>query len=85
MRYSTREAVEIVQHEVSDLEDFSDSGSEENTVDSGKEFVPVDLKADLSDSNHIFIFIIGIITSSFSSLGSVQPVELKNFFFTVFG
>ena len=26
-------------------EDFSDSGSEENIVDSGKEFVPVDLEA----------------------------------------
>ena len=39
MRYSTREAVEFVQNEGSDLEDFSDSGSKENIVDSGEEFV----------------------------------------------
>ena len=44
---------------------FLDSGSEENIVDSGKEFVPVDLEADLSDSNNgIFIFIIGIQATS---------------------
>ena len=43
------------------LRRFSDSGSEENIVDSGEEFVPVDLKADSSDSdNNIFIFITGI-------------------------
>ena len=42
-----------------------DSDSEENTVDSGKEFVPVDLEADSSDSdNNIFIFIIGIHATS---------------------
>ena len=63
VHYSMREAVELVQKEGSDLEDFfsSDSGSEENIVDSGKEFVPVNLEADSSDSNNdIFIFIIGI-------------------------
>ena len=73
MRYSKRETVELVQNEGSDLEDFSDSGSEENIVDSGKEFVPVDLEADLSDSNNdIFIFIIGIQATS--------RIELFNFF-----
>ena len=42
-----------------------DSDSEENTVDSGEEFVPVDLEADSSDSdNNIFIFIIGIHATS---------------------
>ena len=36
-------------------------GSEENIVESGKEFVPVDLEVDSSDNdNDIFIFIIGI-------------------------
>ena len=61
MRYSVKETVELVLDGGSDLEDFSDSGSEENNVDSGEEFVPVDLKADSSDSdNNIFIFIIGI-------------------------
>ena len=61
MRYSVRETVELVLNEGSDLKDFSDSGSEENIVDSGQEFVPVDLEADSSDSdNDIFIFIIGI-------------------------
>ena len=61
MCYSTRETVELVLNEGSDLEDFSDSGSEENIVDSGEEFVPVHLEADSSDSdNNIFIFIIGI-------------------------
>ena len=65
-RYLTRETVELVLNEGSELEDFSDSGSEENIVDSGKETVPVDLEADSSDSNNnIFIFIIG----------SMQPVE----------
>ena len=40
---------------------LSDSGSEENIVDSGVEFVPEDLKEDSSDNdNDIFIFIIGI-------------------------
>ena len=65
MCYSTREAVELVQNEGFDQEDFSDSGSEENIVDSGEEFVPVDLQVDLSDSdNNIFIFIIGIRATS---------------------
>ena len=60
MHYSLRETVALVLNEGSDLEDFLDSGSEENNVDSGEEFVPVDLGADLSDSdNNIFIFIIG--------------------------
>ena len=69
MCYSTRETVAWVQNEGSDLEDFSDSGSEENIVDSGKEFVSVDLEADSRDSdNNIFIFIIA--TS-----------RIKNFFF----
>ena len=36
MLYSMMEAVELVQNEGSDLEDFSDSGSEENIVDSGE-------------------------------------------------
>ena len=66
MCYLMREAVELVLNEGSDLEDFSVSNSEENIVDSGEEFVPVDLEANLSDSdNDIFI----------SSLGSKQPVE----------
>ena len=53
--------VELLLNEGSDLEDFSDSVSEENIVDSGEEFVPVDLDADSRDSNNnIFIFIIGI-------------------------
>ena len=65
MRYSARETVELVLNEGSDLEDFSDSGSEEKIVDSGEEFVPVDLKADWSDSdNNFFIFIIGIRATS---------------------
>ena len=76
MRYSAREAVALVQNEGSDLEDFSDSGSEENIVDSSEEFVPVDLEADSSDSdNDIFIFIIGIHETS----------KIKLLFFTVFG
>ena len=45
-RYSARETVELVLNEGSDLEDFSDSGSEQNIIDSGKEFVPVDLEAN---------------------------------------
>ena len=65
MHFSMREAVELVQNEGSDLEDFSYGGSEENIVDSGEEFVPVDLKVDSSDSdNNIFIFIIGIHATS---------------------
>ena len=65
MRYSMREAVELVLNEGSDLEDFSDSSSEENIVDSGEEFVPVDLQADSNDSdNDIFIFILGIRATS---------------------
>ena len=65
MCYLMREAVELVLNEDSDLEDFFDSDSEENIVDSGEEFVPVDLEADLSDSGKvIFIFIIGIHATS---------------------
>ena len=65
MRYSARENVELVLNEGLYLEDFSDSGSEENIVDSGVEFVPVDLEADSRDSdNNIFIFIIGIRATS---------------------
>ena len=64
-RYLTWEAVELVLNEGSDLEDFLDSGFEENIVDSSKEFVPVDLEADSSDrDNNIFIFIIGIRATS---------------------
>ena len=65
MRYSARETVELVLNEGSDLEGFSDSGSEENIAVSGEEFVPVDLEADSRDSdNNIFIFIIGIRATS---------------------
>ena len=65
MRYSTRETVELVLNEGSDLEDFSDSSSEENIGDSGEEFVAIDLEADSSDSDkNIFIFIIGIRATS---------------------
>ena len=65
MRYSAMETVELVLNEGSDLQDFSDSGFEENIVDSGEEFVPVDLEADSRDSdNNIFIFIIGIRATS---------------------
>ena len=42
MRYLTKETVELVLNEGLDPEDFSDSGSEENIVDSGEESVPVD-------------------------------------------
>ena len=63
--YLVRETVELVLNEGSELEDFLDSGTEENTVDSGKEFVPVDIEADWSDSNNnIFLFIIGIRATS---------------------
>ena len=76
MRYLTREAVELVLNEGLDLEDFVDCGSEENIVDSGEEFVPVDLEVDANDSdNNIFIFIIGIRATS----------RIKLFLFTVFG
>ena len=65
MHYSAIETVELVLNEGSDPEDFSDSGSEENIVDSGEEFVPVDLEADSRDSNNnIFIFIIGMRATS---------------------
>ena len=74
MRYSAREVVELVLNMGSDLEDFSDSGSEQNIVDSGEEFVPVDLEVDSRDSdNNIFIFIIGIHATS----------GIKNFFYCV--
>ena len=36
MRYSTRETVELVLNEGSDLEDFSDGGSEKNIDDFDK-------------------------------------------------
>ena len=78
--HSTREAVESVLNEGSDLEGFSDSGSEENIVDSGEEIVSVDLEADSSDSNNdIFIFVIGIYATS--------KIKLFNlfYFFTMFG
>ena len=53
--------MELVLSEGLDLEDFSDSGSAENIVDSGKEFVPVELEVDSRDGdNNIFIFITGI-------------------------
>ena len=52
LRYSARETVELVRNDGSDPEDFSDSGSEENIVDSGEEFVPVDLEADSRDSDN---------------------------------
>ena len=56
MHCSTRETVELVLNEGSDLEDFSESASEVTTIDFGEEFVPVDLEVDLSDSNNdIFI------------------------------
>ena len=65
MCYSAMETVELVLNEGSDAEDFSDSGSEGNIVDSGEEFVPVDLEVDSRDSdNNIFIFIIGIHATS---------------------
>ena len=65
MCYSTREDVELVLNEGLDLEDFSDSVSEENIVDSGEEFVPVNSEADSSNSdNNIFIFVTGICATS---------------------
>ena len=68
--------MESVLNEGLDLEDFLDSGSEKNIVDSGEEFVPVDLQVDLSDSdNNTFIFITGIRATS----------RIKRFLFTVFG
>ena len=69
--------MESVLNEGLDLEDFSDSGSEKNIVDSGEEFVPVDLLVDLSDSdNNTFVFITGIRATS----------RIKRCFFkTVFG
>ena len=80
MCYSGRENVELVLNEGFDLEDFSDSGSEENIVDSGEEFVPVDRKVDSSDSNNnTFIFITGIHATS-----KINPF-FSFFFFTVFG
>ena len=76
MHHSARETVELVLNEGSDLEDFLDSGSAENIVDSGEEFVPVDLEADSRDrDNNIFIFIIGIRATS----------RIKLFFFYCLG
>ena len=37
MRFSAMETVELALKEGSDIEDFSDSGSEDNIVDSGEE------------------------------------------------
>ena len=77
IRYSAKETVELVLNEGSDLEDFSDSGSEENIVDSGEEFVPADSEVDSSDSdNNIFIFTIGI---------RATQNNLLKYFLTVFG
>ena len=65
VHYLTTKTVELVVNDGLDLEDFLDSGSEENIVDSGEESVPVDRKADSRDSdNNIFIFIIGICATS---------------------
>ena len=76
MCYSTREDVELVLNEGLDLEDFSDSVSEENIVDSGEEFVPINSEADSSNSdNNIFIFVTGICATS----------RIKLIFLTVFG
>ena len=76
MCYSMREAVKLVLNEGSDLKDFSDSGFEENIVDSGEEFVSVDLEVDLSDSdNDIFIFIIII------GIQATSRIKLFFFFF----
>ena len=76
MHYSTREAVKLVLNEGSDLEDISDSGSEENIVEIGEEFVPVDLETDSSDSNNgIFIFSFGIQATS----------RIKILFYILFG
>ena len=76
MRYLVMETVELVLNEGSDPEDFLDSGSEENIVDSGEEFVPLDLEADLRDcDNNIFIFIIGIHATS--------RIKLSLFFYCV--
>ena len=76
MHYLGMETVELVLNVGSDPEDFSDSSSEENIVDSGEEFVPVDLEADSRDSdNNIFIFIIGIHATS--------RIKLFNFFYCV--
>ena len=81
MHYSARETVELVLNEGLDLEDFLDSGSEENIVDPGEEFVPVDLEVDLRGSdNNIFIFIIGI-----RATRRINLFFKSFFFFTVFG
>ena len=57
--------MELILNEDSDLEKKLDSGPEENIVDSGEEFVSVDLEADLRESdNNIFILIIGIRAAS---------------------
>ena len=70
--------MELVLNEGLDLEDFLDCGSEEKIVDSGEEFVLVDLEADSRDSdNNVFIFIIGICATN--------RIKLFFFFYTVFG
>ena len=63
MCYLTREAIELVLNKGLDLEDFSDSGSEENIVDSSEESISRRTR------------VTAIMTSSFSSLGSMQPIE----------
>ena len=79
IRYLARETVELVLNEGSDL-DFPDSGSEENIFDSGEEFVPVDLEADLRDSdNNIFIFIIGIRATSRLKLFFILYLDSSHF------
>ena len=55
---------------------FLDSGSEENIVDPGEEFLPIDLKVDLTDSdNNIFSFIIVI--------RATRSINLFSFFYCV--
>ena len=66
--------MELVLNEGSDPQDLSDSGSEENIVDSGEEFASYISRRTRETA---------ILTSSFSSLGSVQPVG-SNFFFFFF-
>ena len=75
-----RETVELVLNEGSDLEDFSHSGSEENIVDFDEEFVPVDLEADLSDTdNGIFILLIGIHATSRIKLFYITFLDISCF------
>ena len=43
--------MELILNRGWDLDVFSDSGSEKNVLDSGKEFLPVDLKVDSNPCN----------------------------------